>query len=78
MAEYYLKIKYMIEFKTRSLNFTRNQILDWCEANVSPRTYWIHNKIGGAGWQFYKKSRHEQWYLMFEDDETATVFKLTL
>lgn len=30
-----------------------NDVIRWCCANIGPRTYYLHNKIGGEGWTIY-------------------------
>lgn len=29
----------------------RNAIADYCAKNISPRRYYLHNSVGGTGWQ---------------------------
>jgi hypothetical protein len=51
----------------------------WCEKHISPRSYWMHNKIGGPGWILHSMPRNEQdWRVAFNDDHDAIVFKLSV
>jgi hypothetical protein len=28
-----------------------NTAIECCEKYISPRQYWLHNRVGGAGWE---------------------------
>jgi hypothetical protein len=57
--------------------------VDWCGKNISERTYWIHNKVGGVGWQVFRKKvsygtewSGTEWVLKVDDEGDAIVYRL--
>lgn len=28
-----------------------NTVIECCEKYISPRKYWLHNRVGGMGWE---------------------------
>lgn len=47
-----------------------------CTHKISPRSFYIHNKLGGKGWAIYKSGK--DLFLTIDDDELATLIKLLL
>ena len=47
----------------------------YCENYISPRQYWLHNKVGGDGWYLYLNNIG--WYLQVTDTKHLTFFTLT-
>lgn len=43
----------------------------WCTRIIGPRSYWLHNKVGGRGWEL--KLEQGRWNLRLEDDKQATM-----
>lgn len=63
----------------------KQQIAEYCHANISPRRYYIHTAIGGKGWRLYSeyikaadnwKRQHIEWRLEVEDEQQAIIIKL--
>lgn len=50
----------------------------WCEKNISPRQYWLHNQFGGEGWKIYSTYSDGFWYLETEDPSYISWIQLTL
>lgn len=48
-------------------NLTKTE--DWCSKIIGPRTYWLHNKLGGAGWRII--NRGSGWELELQDEKQA-------
>jgi hypothetical protein len=55
----------------------------WCSKNIGERTYWIHNKIGGHGWEIRenkeglgKPDRGPRFFITFQDEADAIVYRL--
>jgi len=64
---------------------TKQAIAEYCHANISPRRYYLHNKIGGKGWaisgelvseSLNRKRRHTEWRLDVEDEHQAVIIRL--
>lgn len=52
---------------------------EWCDKNISERTYWIHNAVGGPGWQVFRTGagwQDHSWTLKVEDEGDAIVYRL--
>ena len=64
----------MKEFKVSSLGKAEA----WCMKYIGPRLYYIHNKIGGAGWRIMRGHKSSEILLCIEDDKTALMAMLTL
>lgn len=43
------------------------EIINWCSKYISPREYWLHNRVGGEGWRLLKFKQARQ--LIIEDDK---------
>jgi hypothetical protein len=41
---------------------------DWCAKFISPRKYWLHNRMGGEGWYI---EWEDKLVLTIEDEKTA-------
>jgi hypothetical protein len=63
----------------------KKSIADYCHANISPRGYYLHDRIGGKGWSIYgelvsqslnRKRQHTKWQLEVEDDYQAVIIRL--
>jgi hypothetical protein len=37
----------------------RIELAEYCSNNISKRSYWLHDQIGGEGWRIYSKSEPE-------------------
>ena len=52
----------------------------WLMKNVGPRMFYLHNSIGGQGWeaknQWDPGMVSKKWYLTLEDEKLATFFIL--
>ena len=33
-----------------------NTVIECCEKHISPRKYWLHNRVGGNGWEIAHSS----------------------
>jgi hypothetical protein len=56
-----------------------NTCVEWCDKNISERSYWIHNKMGGPGWHVFRKVTSNGtggWVLRVEDEADAIVYRL--
>ena len=57
-----------------------NTCIEWCNKNISTGTYWIHNKMGGPGWQVFRKEKEPDgtggWVLKVDDEGDAIVYRL--
>jgi hypothetical protein len=56
-----------------------NTCVEWCDKNISERSYWIHNKMGGPGWNVFRKATSDGtggWVLRVEDEADAIVYRL--
>ena len=62
----------MIEFKVPNIGKAEA----WCTKHVGPRLYYIHNRMGGEGWQIKKVGMGPILYI--EDDIKATMAMLML
>ena len=62
----------MVEFKIPVTRFAEA----WCLKYIGPRLYYIHNKIGGEGWQI--KSKNRELFLAIEDDKKALMAMMTI
>jgi hypothetical protein len=61
-------------------------IVDYCHTNIAPRSYHLHNRIGGKGWSVYQtykpinpdnwKRQHSVWCLDINDEHQATIIQL--
>jgi len=50
----------------------------WCMRHVSPRMYYIHSSIGGAGWNIKRRNGGNQAILELHDPKMMTMALLTL
>jgi hypothetical protein len=56
-----------------------NTIIECCEQNISPRQYWLHNRVGGNGWEVAHSSVNGfRSILKINDDSIATFIMLKL
>jgi hypothetical protein len=64
---------------------TRQAIAEYCHANISPRRYYLHDRIGGRGWAIYKvsvedkanwKRQHSEYRLEVDNDYQALIIRL--
>ena len=68
----------MIEF---TLPGKYNTIIECCEQNISPRQYWLHNRVGGHGWEVSHSLDSTNGFrakLKVDDELMATFIKLKL
>ena len=42
----------------------------WCSKFISPRGYWLHNRLGGEGW-YIEIEWKDKSVLTIEDEKTA-------
>ena len=72
---------------TLTATVDRKAIADYCDANISPRRYYLHNKIGGEGWRIYStlepvnpqatwKVQHTKWYMEIDCEQQAILIRL--
>lgn len=65
----------------------RKELADYCNLNISPRRYWLHDSIGGVGWRIYSNSEPEdpnvnwkirisRWRIELEDEHQAILIRL--
>ena len=65
----------------------RVDIADYCQTNISPRRYYLHNQIGGTGWRIYSilapinpdgnwKIQMTTWHVDIDDDKQAMMIRL--
>ena len=65
----------------------RKAIADYCDTNISPRRYYLHNRIGGEGWSIYSrvepinpkatwKVQHTKWYMEVDCEQQAILIRL--
>lgn len=61
------------------LNAKQLKIVDWCQANISPRTYYMAFnkgvKVGGLGWEIVTSNNVLTAYI--EDEKMHTFFALS-
>lgn len=61
------------------LQGTLNTTEKWCSKNISKRTYWLHNRIGGPGWEI-RGTTSSIWnsntVLIVENELDALAYKL--
>jgi hypothetical protein len=67
---------------------SKQAIAEYCHVNISPRRYYLHNKIGGSGWSIYGeikpveqespnwKVQATYWYLDVDSEHQATIIRL--
>lgn len=46
-------------------------------SHVSPRSFWLHSHIGGAGWQIFNVG-HQEKVVVMTDKKLATFIRLKL
>lgn len=56
----------MNEFKVNN----PHDVERWCSKVISPRAFWLHNKIGGKGWVLSNKGA-VGWHLQLADKKQA-------
>lgn len=63
----------------------RKAVARYCEANIAPRAYYLHDSVGGQGWRMYNeyrkdadnwKRQHSEWLLEVEDEHVAVIIRL--
>jgi hypothetical protein len=64
----------MIEFDVDSHKFTK--VIGMLSHIIGPQLYWIHNKVGGAGWTISRKGG--KCTIVLEDDALASFVILNL
>ena len=62
----------MTEFKINQIGIAEA----WCMRNIGPRMFYLHNSIGGRGWQILRQDNAV--VLRIEDDKKATMAALTI
>jgi hypothetical protein len=68
----------MIEF---TLPGKYNTVIECCERYISPRKYYLHNKVGGNGWEVSHSSNLSDGFrarLKVDDEQMATFIMLKL
>ena len=56
-----------------------NTVIECCEKYISPRQYWLHNRVGGDGWEVAPSSAGGfRSVLKVSDDSIATFIRLKL
>ena len=58
-----------------------NTVIECCEKYISPRKYYLHNKVGGNGWEVSPSSDSSDGFrakLKVDDDQMATFIMLKL
>jgi hypothetical protein len=56
-----------------------NTVIECCEQYISPRQYWLHNRVGGNGWEVtHSSSGGFRATLKVDNDLTATFIMLKL
>lgn len=46
------------------------EVIRYCDRNISQRDYWIHNRIGGRGWEVnlvQQSDKRIRWQLELDD-----------
>lgn len=49
-----------------------------CEKHVGPRKFYLHNRIGGLGWDVRPNHNRERTIARFDDPKMATFVMLTI
>jgi hypothetical protein len=62
----------MTEFKINQIGIAEA----WCLRNIGPRMFYLHNRIGGQGWQIVRQGSTV--VLRIDDDKKATMAALTI
>ena len=68
----------MIEF---TLSGKYNTVIECCEKYISTRKYYLHNKVGGIGWEVSHSLDLSDGFrakLKIDDDQMATFIMLKL
>jgi hypothetical protein len=58
-----------------------NTVIECCEKYISPKKYYIHNKVGGNGWEVSHSSDLSNGFrakLKIDDEQMATFIMLKL
>jgi hypothetical protein len=56
-----------------------NTVIECCEKYISPRKYWLHNRVGGNGWEVsYISAGGFRSVLKVNNDSIATFIRLKL
>jgi hypothetical protein len=56
-----------------------NTAIECCEKHISPRKYWLHNRVGGTGWEVSHSSAGGFCAtLKVQDESMATFIRLKL
>ena len=58
-----------------------NTVIECCEKYISPRKYWLHNRVGGNGWEVSPSSDLSNGFcfkLKVDDKLLATFIMLKL
>ena len=56
-----------------------NTVIECCEEYISPREYWLHNRVGGTGWEVSHSSAGGfRTTLKVQDESLATFIRLKL
>jgi hypothetical protein len=58
-----------------------NTVIECCEKYISPRKYYLHNKVGGNGWEVSHSSDSSDGFrakLKVDDEHMATFIMLKL
>lgn len=55
------------------------QVAEHCEQHIGPRKFYLHNRIGGEGWDVRPASRYNSRTIArFDDPKTATFIMLKI
>jgi hypothetical protein len=65
----------------------RIDLAEYCSNNISKRSYWLHDQIGGEGWRIYSNSEPldpninwkiqiSRWRIELDDDKQAILIRL--
>lgn len=57
------------------------EVVRYCDQHISSRQYWIHNKIGGPGWEVslaHQPNKRIRWQLELDDELESHVTMMVL
>jgi hypothetical protein len=64
----------MHNVKLNDWNVVPRDVMLYCEKYISPRKYYLHNKIGGTDWMLFNDGT--DWYFSTNDLKHLTFFIL--
>lgn len=66
----------MIEIE---FEYSMQRIAQECEKHIGPRKFYLHNRIGGEGWDVRAGSRYRMFTIArFDDPKMATFIRLKM